>query len=83
MDCDAKKKALLVDESGTFLGSAGASVIPEAEWNWDATDARIRHGVGMYRVPNTMKSRVDGSMVADDEIINSNNKGTCICRAAI
>ena len=80
MDCDGKKKALLVDVTGSFLGEAGSSVIPEAEWTWDdnQSTSKARHGTGMYRVPNTMLTTTDGVRIPDDDIIAYGNKGIYI-----
>lgn len=34
MDCDALKKALLIDTDGTFLGSSPSTVFSQAEYDW-------------------------------------------------
>uniref|UniRef100_A0A8C4N325 Polycystic kidney and hepatic disease 1 (autosomal recessive)-like 1 n=1 Tax=Eptatretus burgeri TaxID=7764 RepID=A0A8C4N325_EPTBU len=47
MDCDAKKKTMMQDIDGSWLGRQGA-VIPQAEFEWDGDP---RHGVGDYRLP--------------------------------
>ncbi|KAM4688908.1 fibrocystin-L [Discoglossus pictus] len=64
MDCDAKKKALLKDLDGSFLGSQGA-VIPQSEYEWGG-DAR--HGVGDYRIPKTLLTRLNGSRIPVSEV---------------
>ncbi|XP_063041153.1 fibrocystin-L-like [Engraulis encrasicolus] len=64
MDCDAKKKSLLRDEDGSFLGAKGF-VVPHAEYEWDG-DAR--HGVGDYRIPKVMLTNPDGSRIPVDDI---------------
>ena len=60
MDCDALKKTILRDEDGTFLGTAGASVIPESEWEWDGDP---RRGLGDYRIPKTLITTLDGNRI--------------------
>ena len=69
-DCDAMKKAMLRDIDGTFLGFIG-SVIPEAEHEWDGDP---RRGVGDYRIPKEMQTRVDGSRIPIDEVRNKKGK---------
>nr|CAB3264911.1 fibrocystin-L-like [Phallusia mammillata] len=59
MECDAKKKVLIKDLDGSFLGGVGA-VIPEAEFGWDDPE-EISRGLGDYRVPKTMVTATDGS----------------------
>ncbi|KAM4704928.1 fibrocystin-L [Rhinophrynus dorsalis] len=81
MDCDAKKKSLLKDLDGSFLGSRG-SVIPQAEYEWDGDK---RHGVGDYRIPKVMLTRLNGSRIPVSEI--APNKGiirdsTCVYMSA-
>nr|XP_055075127.1 fibrocystin-L-like [Misgurnus anguillicaudatus] len=69
MDCDAKKKTLLKDLDGSFLGAVGA-VVPysEYEWNGDA-----RHGLGDYRIPKVMLTALNGSRIPVNQI--APNKG--------
>ncbi|XP_062385127.1 fibrocystin-L-like [Sardina pilchardus] len=69
MDCDAKKKSLLRDEDGTFLGAVG-TVVPQSEFEWDG-DAR--HGLGDYRIPKVMLTYLNGSRIPVDQI--APNKG--------
>ncbi|OCT77100.1 fibrocystin-L [Xenopus laevis] len=64
MDCDAKKKSLLKDLDGSFLGHQGA-VVPESEYAWD-TDPR--YGVGDYRIPKVMLTRLNGSRIPVAEV---------------
>ncbi|KAK7468043.1 hypothetical protein BaRGS_00036747 [Batillaria attramentaria] len=56
MDCDAMKKAMVVDEDGSLLGGTGGYVLPNAgfEWNGDP-----RRGIGDYRIPTGL----DGSLL--------------------
>ncbi|KAI7798957.1 putative fibrocystin-L, partial [Triplophysa rosa] len=69
MDCDAKKKTMLKDLDGSFLGAVGA-VVPysEYEWNGDA-----RHGLGDYRIPKVMLTALNGSRIPVNQI--APNKG--------
>lgn len=64
MDCDAKKKTMLKDLDGSFLGAVG-TVIPFSEYQWDG-DAR--HGVGDYRIPKVMLTYPNGSRIPVDNI---------------
>ena len=63
MNCDGKKKAILKDEDGSFLGSPGA-VIAESEWQWDADP---RYGLGDYRIPKVMLTELDGTRIPAEE----------------
>ncbi|KAK2498897.1 hypothetical protein MC885_020098, partial [Smutsia gigantea] len=47
MVCDAKRKSLLRDMDGSFLGNSG-SVIPQAEYEWNGNS---QFGIGDYRIP--------------------------------
>ncbi|MEE6507574.1 hypothetical protein FKM82_026763 [Ascaphus truei] len=69
MDCDAKKKSLLKDLDGSFLGSRGA-VIPQSEYQWGGDK---RHGLGDYRIPTVMLTRLNGSRIPVSEV--APNKG--------
>lgn len=59
MDCDAKKKSMLKDLDGSFLGTVGA-VIPFSEYEWNGDR---RHGVGDYRIPKVMLTYLNGSRI--------------------
>ncbi|XP_052286416.1 fibrocystin-L-like [Dreissena polymorpha] len=69
MDCDALKKALFKDLDGTFLGSVG-SVISQSEFEWNGDP---RRGLGDYRIPKEMVTRLDGSRIPYDLMMP--NKG--------
>ena len=58
-DCDGMKKVLLWDLDGSFKGSAG-SIISESDYEWDGSPAR---GLGYYRVPLPMVTRLNGSKI--------------------
>lgn len=64
MDCDAKKKTLLQDLDGSFLGAVGA-VVPQSEYEWGG-DAR--RGLGDYRIPKVMLTHPNGSRIPVDKI---------------
>ncbi|XP_053322520.1 fibrocystin-L [Spea bombifrons] len=64
MDCDAKKKSLLKDLDGSFLGSKGA-IIPQSEYQWDGEPS---HGLGDYRIPKVMLTRLNGSRIPVSEV---------------
>ena len=59
MECDAKKKMLIEDLDGTFLGSSGA-IISESEAFWGGDR---RRGLGDYRVPKTMLTTTTGQRI--------------------
>ncbi|KAL1767893.1 fibrocystin-L isoform X2 [Sigmodon hispidus] len=59
MVCDAKRKSLLRDMDGSFLGNSG-SVIPQAEYEWDGNS---RLGIGDYRIPKAMLTFLNGSRI--------------------
>ncbi|XP_068431576.1 PKHD1 like 1, tandem duplicate 1 [Clinocottus analis] len=59
MDCDAKKKTLLRDLDGSFLGAVG-TVVPQSEFEWDG-DAR--RGLGDNRIPKIMLTALNGSRI--------------------
>ncbi|XP_029299003.1 LOW QUALITY PROTEIN: PKHD1 like 1, tandem duplicate 1 [Cottoperca gobio] len=64
MDCDAKKKTLLKDLDGSFLGAVGA-VVPQSEYEWGG-DAR--RGLGDYRIPKVMLTFPNGSRIPVNQI---------------
>uniref|UniRef100_H2Y4C5 G8 domain-containing protein n=1 Tax=Ciona savignyi TaxID=51511 RepID=H2Y4C5_CIOSA len=64
MECDGMKTVLMVDKDGSFLGSPG-TIIPEAEFEWDGDR---RRGLGDYRIPKTMLTRLNGSRIPINEI---------------
>ena len=35
MDCDGRRKLLVTDLDGTFLGKARTTFIAKSEWHWD------------------------------------------------
>uniref|UniRef100_A0A8C5R062 PKHD1 like 1 n=1 Tax=Leptobrachium leishanense TaxID=445787 RepID=A0A8C5R062_9ANUR len=59
MTCDAKRKALLKDLDGSFLGSEGA-VVPQAEYQWNGLSS---YGLGDYRIPKVMLTSLNGSRI--------------------
>lgn len=64
MECDAKKKTLLKDLDGSFLGAEG-SVIPQSEFEWNGDP---RRGLGDYRIPKVMLTFPNGSRIPVDQI---------------
>lgn len=69
MDCDAKKKTMLKDLDGSFLGAVGA-VVPQSEYEWGGDP---RRGLGDYRIPSVMLSYPNGSRIPVEQI--APNKG--------
>lgn len=64
MECDAKKKSLLKDLDGSFLGAVGA-VVPQSEHEWGGDP---RRGLGDYRIPKVMLTHLNGSRIPVDQI---------------
>ncbi len=64
MDCDAKKKTILKDLDGSFLGAVGA-VVPQSEYEWNGNP---RHGLGDYRIPKVMLTHLNGSRIPVNQI---------------
>ncbi|KAM9290514.1 fibrocystin-L-like, partial [Gastrophryne carolinensis] len=64
MDCDAKKKSLLKDLDGSFLGKIGA-VVPQSEYLWNANTS---DGLGDDRIPKMMLTRLNGSRIPVAEV---------------
>ncbi|XP_075128051.1 fibrocystin-L-like [Leptodactylus fuscus] len=77
MTCDAKRKTLLKDLDGSFLGKVGA-VIPQSEYQWNGD---TRYGLGDYRIPKVMLTALNGSRIPVSQV--APNKGiirdnTCV-----
>uniref|UniRef100_A0A3B3YLL5 G8 domain-containing protein n=1 Tax=Poecilia mexicana TaxID=48701 RepID=A0A3B3YLL5_9TELE len=64
MDCDAKKKSLLKDLDGSFLGAVG-SVVPQSEFEWGGDP---RRGLGDYRIPKVMLTSLNGSRIPVEQV---------------
>ncbi|CAL4062249.1 unnamed protein product, partial [Meganyctiphanes norvegica] len=64
MTCDGLKKVIITDTDGTLLGTADATLTAIAEYEWDGDGS---HGVGDYRIPNSLKTNIDGSQIASAE----------------
>ncbi|XP_075907773.1 fibrocystin-L-like [Nelusetta ayraudi] len=64
MDCDGKKKTMLRDLDGSFLGSEG-TIVPQSEFEWGGDP---RRGLGDYRIPSVMLTRPDGSRIPVEDI---------------
>ncbi|XP_072104046.1 PKHD1 like 1, tandem duplicate 1 [Mobula birostris] len=64
MDCDGKKKALLKDLDGSFLGGVGA-VIPQSEYEWNGDK---RRGLGDYRIPKVLLTYLNGSRIPVSQV---------------
>ncbi|TSK31508.1 Fibrocystin-L [Bagarius yarrelli] len=59
MTCDAKKKSMINDVDGSFLGAVG-SVIPLSQYEWNGDP---RYGLGDYRIPKPMLTHLNGSRI--------------------
>jgi hypothetical protein len=64
MDCDGLKKNLLTDSDGTFLGTAGATVISQSEYGWGGQD----RGLGDYRIPYQALADSNGQALSPSQI---------------
>ncbi|MED6281140.1 Fibrocystin-L, partial [Characodon lateralis] len=64
MDCDAKKKTLLNDLDGSFLGAVG-TVVPQSEYEWGGDP---RRGLGDYRIPKVMLTFLNGSRIRVEQV---------------
>ncbi|XP_038131411.1 PKHD1 like 1, tandem duplicate 1 isoform X2 [Cyprinodon tularosa] len=64
MDCDAKKKTLLRDLDGSFLGAPG-TVVPQSEYEWGGDP---RRGLGDYRIPKVMLTFPNGSRIPVEQV---------------
>ncbi|XP_059206673.1 fibrocystin-L-like isoform X1 [Centropristis striata] len=64
MDCDAKKKTMLKDLDGSFLGAVG-DVVPQSEFEWGGDP---RRGLGDYRIPKVMLTFPNGSRIPVNQI---------------
>ena len=61
MTCDAKKKALIIDEDGSLSGNGvPTTIIPDAAFEWDGDK---RYGLGDYRIPVAMVTHPNGSKI--------------------
>ncbi|XP_040289774.1 fibrocystin-L-like [Bufo bufo] len=81
MTCDAKRKTLLKDLDGSFLGKIGA-VVPQSEYQWNGN---TRYGLGDYRIPKVMLTYLNGSRIPVSQV--APNKGiirdnTCVNMSA-
>ncbi|XP_056378576.1 fibrocystin-L-like isoform X2 [Hyla sarda] len=64
MTCDAKRKTLLKDRDGSFLGNIGA-VVPQSEYQWNGD---TRYGLGDYRIPKVMLTALNGSRIPVSQV---------------
>ena len=76
--CDGLKKAMIIDESGEIFGAVG-TLLAESEYEWDGItrmqpDGRTvrykdtRDGLGNYRIPKPMQTRMDGSRIPMSQV---------------
>ena len=78
--CDAMKKFMVIDEEGGIFGTAG-TMLPESEYEWDGitrvqpdgqsvTYSNTQDGLGDYRIPFPMQTRMDGSKIPMHEVFS-------------
>ena len=76
--CDGLKRGMIIDEDGGIFGEAG-TMLPESEFEWDGvtrvqpdgsrvTYSSTQDGLGDYRIPKPMQTRLDGSMIPINEV---------------
>ncbi|XP_040210792.1 fibrocystin-L-like [Rana temporaria] len=81
MTCDAKRKTLLKDLDGSFLGKIGA-VVPQSEWQWNGDK---RYGLGDYRIPTVMLTSLNGSRIPVSQVAPYEGiirDSTCVYRSS-
>ncbi|KAM4026998.1 fibrocystin-L isoform 2-T2 [Anomaloglossus baeobatrachus] len=64
MTCDAKRKTLLKDLDGSFLGQIG-DVVPQSEFEWNGD---TKYGLGDYRIPKVMLTYLNGSRIPVSQV---------------
>merc|ERR1711892_1253199 len=73
LHCDGLKRGIVRDGDGGIFGQAG-TFLAESEYEWDGvtrgdvTYSDTRDGLGDYRVPTPMKTRLDGSEIPINEV---------------
>ncbi|XP_073535878.1 fibrocystin-L [Phyllobates terribilis] len=64
MTCDAKRKTLLKDLDGSFLGMI-CDVVSQSEFQWDGN---TKYGLGDYRIPKVMLTYLNGSRIPVSQV---------------
>jgi len=73
LHCDGLKRGIVHDGDGGIFGTAG-TFFAEAEYEWDgverngATYSDTRDGLGDYRIPTPMKTRLDGTEIPVQDV---------------
>ena len=68
MECDAEKKILIHDVTGTFTGRDGeVFIIPQSDRAWDHA-LMTKRGLGDYRIPAAMWTDVNGERLSVDQV---------------
>jgi hypothetical protein len=88
MDCDGTKEVVLKDLDGSFIEHSTSSshtthtIISKAEFEWDGDP---RRGIGDYRIPTSMLTEPDGSLLDPDSLYpekgivrNVTGRGSCV-----
>ena len=66
MDCDAMKKLMFHDTDGSTMDIGGpGTIIPDSAFEWNGDP---RRGLGDYRIPKTMLTRLDGSRIPIEDV---------------
>ena len=68
MECDAEKKLLIHDVTGSFTDqNREAYIIPQADRAWD-NPATPERGLGDYRIPAVMWTDVSGERLPVEQV---------------
>jgi len=65
MDCDARRKMIITDIDGTFIGESMTTAVSQSEFGWDQD--RV-WGLGNFRIPKTMLTSSNGSRLDADQL---------------
>ena len=74
MQCDSKKKFMVIDLDGSFFGGAGSTILPESEYEWDGvtrnsvTYTDTADGLGDYRIPAPMQTNSAGGKIPMEHV---------------
>ena len=77
MACDSRNKNHVIDLDGTLLGGTGGAIIPDSAADWypipgePIGDANPEFGLGYYKVPNQLKTDLDGRLIPEIDLIKS------------
>ena len=70
LTCDKHRRTLYIDEDGSITGIRGSSITGYTDFQYNGDK---RYGLGDYRLPKAMFTRLDGSRIPYEELVP--NKG--------